>query len=89
MVSNETRTLGSRACGWIRGDSLFFGNALRRHALARVADLGHDILADDVAGAHDARANGNGRAVPTEPSPHRGDHVCGGSAGRVYTGLCV
>jgi hypothetical protein len=72
-----------------RGSVLFFGDALARHALARVGDFGHDILTDDVASTDEADANGNRRAVPAEPSPYRRNHdfavcverrwICGGA----------
>ena len=48
---------------------LFLGDAVAAHALARVVNLGHDILRDGVASAYDAEADGNWRPVAMHPAP--------------------
>lgn len=59
------------------GTILLLGDAVAAHALARIIDPREDVLRDDIAGAHDTNADGEGRAVSAEPAPCRGEHGSG------------
>jgi len=54
--------------------SLLFGDSVLAHALPRLGDLAQDILASDVAGTDDAGANGEARAIASEPTTRSSNH---------------
>ena len=54
--------------------SLLFGDSVLAHALPRLGDLAQDILASDVADADDAGANGEVRAIASEPTTRSSNH---------------
>lgn len=61
--------------GWdTRKNLLFLCYAITAHPLASVVELVHNVLRDDVAGADNAQAHGDGRPVAAKPSPRCSEH---------------
>ena len=54
--------------------SLLFGDPVLAHALPRLRNLAQDILASDVADTDDAGANGEVRAIASEPTTRSSNH---------------
>lgn len=53
---------------------LLFGDPVLAHALPRLGDLAQDILASNVADTDDAGANGEVRAIASEPTTRSCNH---------------
>lgn len=57
-----------------RENLLLLGYAITAHPLASIVEFVQDILRDDVAGANNTHAHGDGRPVAAEPSPRCSEH---------------
>lgn len=58
----------------LRNGILLFRDPVLTHALPRLGDLAQDILASDVADTDDAGANGEVRAIASEPTTRGSNH---------------
>lgn len=58
----------------LRNGILLFRYPVLTHALSRLGDLAQDILASDVADTDDAGANGEVRAIASEPTTRSSNH---------------